>query len=267
MSIFSSRRVGCLLLYLCFNIEGVLGRGGGRGGGRGHVAGESSDLGLPPVLEAVFALTLVIALFTVYQLERSLLRFKRLQLPEGEPTLPYDVGMLFRTLLSSYTATYLTNNVLYAVYIAAFGDTFYLPSNFQIGVAFTGQLSLVLFYATFLSIISYRQRIQLNPEEKQFNLKTFLDGLLLTIILILGVAGDAIAGTSTLIEDRITIQNLSVAYEVFSFLASLDVAVSSLMARARLSKAGIHDKVRDFTNINFQKLTFYQDHQYLHFWG
>jgi hypothetical protein len=231
---------------LFIHIEGAFGRGGGRGGGKiiGHnITGESSDLGLSPALIAVFALTIVIALITLYQLERALVRFKHLTLPEGEPRLPYDVGTLFRVFLASYTAIFFVNNVLYAVYIAAFGGTFFLPSTFQIGVAFTGQLSLVLFYATLLSVIVYRQRVQLNPEEKQFNLKTFLDGLLLVTILILGVAEDGIVGTSTAHESKVAVANISLAFQVFGFLASLDVAISAFMARVRLSQAGIQDKV------------------------
>jgi hypothetical protein len=242
-----------------FHIEGAFCRGGGKGGEEGgggiikngadgadagsSIADASSGLDLPPALTAVFALTIVIALFTLYQLQRALVRFKRLTLPQGEPTLPYDVGTLFRVFLASYTAIYLINNVLYAVSIASFGDTFLLPSTFQIGVAFTGQFSLVLFYATFLSIIAYRQRIQLNPQEEAFNLKVFVDGLLLATILALGVAEDAIAGTSTSIEGAIAVANIILAFNVFSLLASLDVAISSFMARARLSNAGIQDKV------------------------
>ncbi|EKM81421.1 hypothetical protein AGABI1DRAFT_111764, partial [Agaricus bisporus var. burnettii JB137-S8] len=119
MSTSSSRRVATFLLCSLFHIQGVFARGGGRGGGGGgigRVGGSSSDLGLPPALDAVFALTVVIALFTLYQLGKALGRFKSLQLPEGEPTLPYDVGTLFRILLTSYTTIYLVSNILYAVY-------------------------------------------------------------------------------------------------------------------------------------------------------
>ncbi|EKM81422.1 hypothetical protein AGABI1DRAFT_82947 [Agaricus bisporus var. burnettii JB137-S8] len=102
---------------------------------------------------------------------------------------------------------------------------------------------MVLFYATFLSIIAYRQRIQLNPAERVFNLKTFMDGWLLAIMLILAIAVAAVFGNTSSIQDRIAGSNLGIAYEVFGFLASLDVAVSAFMARARLSKANIHDKI------------------------
>jgi hypothetical protein len=267
MSMSSSRRVGCLLLSLFFHIEGVFCRGGGRGGEEGgggtighgangadtgsNIADASSGLDLRPALVAVFALTIAIALITLYQFERALVHFKRFPLPEGEPTLPYDVGMLFRIFLASYTAIYFVNNVLYAVFIAAHGGTFFLPFNFQVGVAFTGQFSDVLFYATLLSIIAYRQRIQLNPEENLFNLKTFLDGLLLATILALGVAEDGIAGTPTAIGNRVAVANISLAFQVFGFVASLDVVISAFMARARLSQAGIQDKVCGTENFFF----------------
>jgi hypothetical protein len=113
-------------------------------------------------------LIIVIALITANQLERSQVHFKRLTLPEGEPTLPCDVGMLFRILLAFYTVIYLVYNIIYAVYIAA-DNTF--PLAFAPGMLFTEQFSDILFYAILLSIIAYRQRIQLNPEKNYFNLK------------------------------------------------------------------------------------------------
>lgn len=245
MSPSSLRSVATLLILSFFHIEGVFARGKGKdvGDTAGNASDTGSDLGLSGILQAAFAITIVIAVLTLYQLGTSLKRFKSLQLPDGEPTLPYNVGILFRILLTFYTVMFIVYQALYATYIASFGYRFFLPDGFQIGMVFTGQFSTVLFYATPLSIIAYRQRIQLNPSENLFNLKTFLDGLLLAIILILGVAQDGLAATATFRKDFIALSDLGVAYDVFAFLASLNVAISSFMARIRLSRAGVQDKV------------------------
>jgi hypothetical protein len=273
MSMTSSRRAGILLLRLFFHVAGVLGRGGGKGGDEGGEEGEggtiadgadtgsdigdaaSSGLDLPPELNAVFAITIIIGVITALQFIRSLARFKHLPSRGSELTLAHNVGVLFPIFLTVYTAVYTINNALYAVYIASFGDTFFLPFTFGIGMAFTGQLSTVLFYATFLTIIAYRLRVQLNPHENLFKLKSLLDSLLLTTILFLGVAEDIIAGTSTSLKSEVAIINLGVAFQVFGLLTSLDVAISAFIARARLSNAGIHDKVCQLENCGFLVLT------------
>ncbi|XP_006461535.1 hypothetical protein AGABI2DRAFT_143390 [Agaricus bisporus var. bisporus H97] len=250
MSIFSSRLPTILLFFSLFHLEGVFGRGGGGGSGSGDGPDVSLDLSLTPEVEAVFALRIVIAIITLFQLGYSLKRFKSLHLPEGEPILRYDTGMLFRILLTSYTVIYILYNSLYAVSTASRGGNFHLPLAFFPGTNFTGQLvAIVLFYATLLSIVAYRQRLQLNPAKNILNLKTFLDGTLLVTILALGIAQDAVPGTGLNPNDpedqkRIVIlRNLIVAFQVFVSLASLNVAVSSFMARARLSKANIRDRI------------------------
>ncbi|EKM81424.1 hypothetical protein AGABI1DRAFT_89902 [Agaricus bisporus var. burnettii JB137-S8] len=174
-----------------------------------------------PLKSRQFTLRIVIAIITLHQLGYSLKRFKSLHLPEGEPILRYDTGMLSRALLTPYTVIYLLFNILHAVLVAGGGGSFHLPDGFPIGSALTSQLAIVLFYATLLSIIAYRQKIQLNPAQNILNLKAVLDGTLLVTILALGIAQDA----------------------VFVSLASLNVAVSSFMARARLSKANIRDRI------------------------
>lgn len=245
MSMSLLRRVGSALVFLsAFYVDGVLGKGG-RGKGKGSDIGDavSNSLDLPPDLTAVFAITIVIAIITLFQLGRAGSRFKKFVLPEGEPTLPYDVGLLFRVLLFSYLVVYLLYNILYAIFVSAQYGSLLLPGGLGIGSSFVGQLADVLFFATLLSIITYRQRIQLNPREGQFNLKSFLDGWILATILILGIGQDAVAGSATSFHDSLAVLDLAVAFQVFILLASIDVAFSAFMASARLAKAGIQDKV------------------------
>jgi hypothetical protein len=275
MSTFSSRRVGALLFYLFFHIAGVLGRGGGKGEGGGEGGGEgeggtiadgadtgsdigdaaSSGLGLSPELNAVFAIAIVIAVITLLQLIRCLVRFKHLISRDSELALSHTVGALFPVLLVFYTATYIANNVLRALYVVDFGDSFFWVSTLGVGMQFTSQFSTILLYSTFLAIIAYRQKNQLNRQESVFNLKTVFDGLLLTTMLVLGVAEAIIAGPGRPFEDFITLMNMSLAFEVLGLLASLNVAISAYKARDRLSNAGIYDKVCPLENHNFLVLT------------
>ncbi|KAF7770777.1 hypothetical protein Agabi119p4_6751 [Agaricus bisporus var. burnettii] len=177
-----------------------------------------------PLKSRQFTLRIVIAIITLHQLGYSLKRFKSLHLPEGEPILRYDTGMLSRALLTPYTVIYLLFNILHAVLVAGGGGSFHLPDGFPIGSALTSQLAIVLFYATLLSIIAYRQKIQLNPAQNILNLKAVLDGTLLVTILALGIAQDAVPGTALIPNDpedqkRIVIlRNLFAAFQVFVFL-------------------------------------------------
>lgn len=243
-----SRRVGSILLFLsALHIGEVVGKGGRKGGGGfGDAVGSSLDL--PPPITAVFAITIVIAVLTLFQLGAAAARLKKPILPEGTPTLPYQVGRLFPILLFSYLLIYLVWNILYAIFLAlVYGGFTIQPERFTPGMVFVSQLSDVLFFAMLLSIVAYRQRIHLHPGENLFNLKSFLDGWLLSVILILGVAQDAIQGAAAGPLDTnsgIAIRNFEIAYQVFYFLGSVDVAVSSIMAYVRLQKCEIRDDVR-----------------------
>ncbi|KXN90304.1 hypothetical protein AN958_04337 [Leucoagaricus sp. SymC.cos] len=243
----TSRRAKSLLVFFAFFIDQVACKGGKGGGikGKGSDIGESvgSSLNLPPELTAVFAITIVVAVFTFYQIGRAASRLKKSVLPEGSPTLPYDVGKLFPWMLFAYLGVYLLWTILYAVYIAV--EQGASLGGLAIGMRFVAQVSDVLFFGMLLAIVAYRLRIQLNPSEPLFNLKSFLDGWLLTVILILGIGRDVLAGTlasGTLIDVR-SISNFDVAYEVFDFLGCLNVIGTSIMAHLRLKKSEIADNI------------------------
>ncbi|KAF9450701.1 hypothetical protein P691DRAFT_440328 [Macrolepiota fuliginosa MF-IS2] len=245
------RRVGSILLFLAtFHVGEVVGKGGRKGGGSaGDIGDAISSLDLPPSLTAVFAITIIVAVLTLYQLGRAAARFKKPVLPEGSPILPYQVGKLFPILLFSYLFIFLVWNVLYAVYIAIFygNGSGFLSEGFIPGMWFVGQLADVLFFSMIFSIIAYRQRIQLHPTESLFNLVSFLQGWVLGTMFILGIAQDALAGVS--MNDSgvgyiIAINNISIASQVFYFIACIAVAASAIMAYLRLKKSEIQDVVR-----------------------
>ncbi|KAF5362315.1 hypothetical protein D9756_002028 [Leucocoprinus leucothites] len=244
-----TRRAASLLLLFCaFFVDQVACKGGKGGGGRkgggSDFSGDSSSLNLDPGLTAVFAITIIIAVFTLYQLGRSANRLKKPVLPPGAPTLQYDVGKLFLWTLFSYLVIYLLWNILFAVFIVV--DNGIAISPLAAGVYFVGQASDVLFLGMVLAIIAYRQRIQLNPGEKLFNLKSFLDGWVLSTMLLLGVAQDALLGAAMggmIFPNSLDILNFSIAYEAFNFVASMNVIGTAIMAYRRMNKSGITDNI------------------------
>ncbi|KAF7770778.1 hypothetical protein Agabi119p4_6752 [Agaricus bisporus var. burnettii] len=245
MSLFSSRLSTILLIFSFFNLEGVLVTGmriPPDPGDDPDVSSDSDFNHLPPALDTIFILRMVIALMTFSQVGYSAQRFKSLHLPEH-----YDTGMLSRILLVSYTIIYLLFNILHAVVVASGSG---LADGLLIATELASQFAIVLFYATLFSTIAYRQRLLLNPAQNTLNLKTVLDGALLVTILALGAAWDALLPRTGLNTNdpgysaRIAaLENLIVAFQVFVFLASLNVAISSFMARARLSNANIRDRI------------------------
>ncbi|KAJ3574756.1 hypothetical protein NP233_g1550 [Leucocoprinus birnbaumii] len=249
----TTRRVANLpsLLFLltCFiNQAACKGKISGGGGRKGSDAGDDiansmSSLDLPPGLTAVFAITIIVAVFTLFQLGRSANRLKKPALPLGAPTLPYDVGKLFLWSLFSYLLMYLVWAILYAVYIALYYGIPRTP--LAPGVFFVSQVSDVLFLGTILAIVAHRQRVQLNPAEPLFNLKSFLDGWFLTAMLLLGIAQDGLLGVAISGEsvNGVDITNFNIAYEAFQFIASLGVIGTAIMAYNRLNKSGISDNI------------------------
>lgn len=255
------RAASLLLLFATFFIDQVVCRGGGGGfrigGGGGGKLGDDvgdavgnhiSSLNLPPGQTAIFAITIVVAILTLLLLYRALVRLKKPVLPVGVPTLQYDVGKVFLWLLASYLFFYLISNILFAVIVA--NDSASTQIAVSVGIAgnFMAQVSDVLFLGMILAIIAHRQRIHLNPAEKPLNLKSFLDGWLLSIILILGIAADGLQSQVTLgpeaISNLIDIRNFYIAYQVFNFVASCNVIGTAIMAHTRLTKSGIQDNVR-----------------------
>lgn len=220
-----------------------------KGGGGGDSIGDAlASFDLPPIYTAAFAITIVIAVVTLYQMVRAALRFKAPVLPPDAPTLPYQVGKLFVPFLSLYTLVFLIYNIFYAVFVAL---TFSLSNSglpslgLVSGMSFVGQLAKVFLLAMFLFIIAHRERIQLNPAEKPFNIKSFLDSWLLSVVLILGIASDAIAGVPTAgMAHQDANRNMNIAYQAFLFVAGLGMIVSSIVTYSRFRKSDIQDKVR-----------------------
>ncbi|KAF5362031.1 hypothetical protein D9756_002017 [Leucocoprinus leucothites] len=227
--------------FLCaiLNIAGVDARGrGGGGGGIGDDIGSAiGSLDLPPIYAAIFAIAIIILVFTLSQFIRAIKRLKTPVLPPDTPTLPYQVGKLFPALLFFYTFVFIVYNVLYAVFVAyVYGSANgFLPEGFPAGMSFVAELSDVTLLAALLSLVAYRERIQLNPAQSTFNLKAFLDGWLLTTVLILGIAADALTGLDG--------SNMSIAYQAFLFVASLDLIGSAIMVYIRFGKSDVRDPI------------------------
>lgn len=237
------------LLLVVLQVAQVFGKGGkGGGGGKGSGIGDSlGSLDLSGTNTALFVIVVLIAILTLSQMFRAMRRFKNPILPPDAPVLDYQIGKLFPTFLFVYTFTYLVYNILYCVFVVSaysFSHRGFVPASFSPGTSFVGQLSDISFLATFLSILAYRQRIQLNPSEEAFNLKSFLDGWLLSTTLILGIASNALLGA--LIggqPTRLAVNNMEIAYQAFLFVSSLDVIASSIMVYVQFRKCEVEDKV------------------------
>ncbi|KAJ3574750.1 hypothetical protein NP233_g1559 [Leucocoprinus birnbaumii] len=231
------RLASILALGSILNTQGVVARGrGGSGIGKG-IGDAIGTLDLPPIYTAVFALVIVIIIFTLSQFLRAIGRLRTPKLPPDTPPLPYQVGKLFPAFLLLYTLVFMVYNILYAVFVAyVWGDSGgFLPEGYSAGMSFVAQLSNVILLAALLAIIAYRERIQFNPAQSAFDLKSFLDGWLLSTVLILGIAADALEGIDS--------QNMAIAYQAFLFVASVDMIASAAMVYIRSQKSGVEDRI------------------------
>ncbi|XP_006461539.1 hypothetical protein AGABI2DRAFT_178653 [Agaricus bisporus var. bisporus H97] len=243
-------KVAYIFLALsAFHFDQVLGRGG-RGGG-GHTGGSTGDdsdsnsLELSPSMTAVFALTVVVSIVTLYQLVCTLGRFRKRDLPEDHKSnpSPYDIGPHFLKLLFGYLFVYLTSNILYALAVA-YDEVDFLrvlhSQGLHVAAAFTAQLAYVLLFAILLSITRHRQRIQLNVYAPTFNLKFLLDAFLLLDILVLGIVQDAIG---LKLREMFNAEVIAVVFHVLVFYASIYTTIYAILIYMRLSRATISDSI------------------------
>ncbi|KAF5362345.1 hypothetical protein D9756_002006 [Leucocoprinus leucothites] len=238
-----------LIFALTFLPSLISARGRGRGGG-GSSGGGESDFYLEPIDAAEFAFCVIFAVVTALQVLIALSNIRRRinKVPSSIAMLEYSVGPIFPICILMATLLLTTTYVLNATYV---GQTHKLPTLgvVLLSASFFGAWSTMRFLADIflvsgiLALLSHREKIVLDTPRWIMDVKAIADAILVVILLALsmGAVGlemaylkDSRVTTEGTIETR---EKLAVAYASFLFLATVNIAVTSITLYVRARKS------------------------------
>jgi hypothetical protein len=212
---------------------------GGQGGGEssGSSLGHGAIFGLKDINTATMALSAIFALVTFIQSVCAFRNIRR-RLSEDPPsiTMPeYDVGAIFRASLFILTLVLLADYVLHAIYVVSTTRTppiVPITRSFITGHNFVSFFEDVPLFLMLFALISRREQVHFAQSGVGGGMKTVVDGVLVCIILGLGMA---MVGTVATQSASVTlVNNIHRAYAAVLIVASLDVAISSIMLCSRV---------------------------------